>query len=260
MNSGSGKRSVPVLIPVLFQQDSVNADAPVIRIPFYAFHTIIADFFRVQITAVTFSASDTFPVIQDALTVNCHDAETPPFFCIIQLTGKAGQDLNKVKLRRFTEEEYHLFFRGYTSDPMMDPSPFHYNHEQVQRSYIYNHCGYRDHYEHYGIFVDGRPVGSFQLKRIDPDRKTCEFGIIMQNDAVKNRGIGTEAIRAGIRIAHDEYHIETVIGDTMSRNKRMIHVFEKLGFIRTEIVPEAFELPDGTKEDRLVYSKKTSEE
>ena len=168
--------------------------------------------------------------------------------------------MNNVELRRFTEDEYHMFFRGYASDPMMDSSPFHYNHEQVQRSYIYNHGGYRDHYEHYGIFLNSIPVGSFQLKRIDAERKTCEFGIILQNDSVKNRGIGTEAIRKGIQLAHEKYGIVTVFGDTMARNNRMIHIFEKLGFIRTETVPQAFVLSDGSKEDRLVYCKKITEE
>ena len=39
----------------------------------------------------------------------------------------------------------------------------------------------------------------------------------------------------------------------MSRNKRMIHGFEKLGFTLMGRIPASFELADGTKEDRLVY-------
>ena len=168
--------------------------------------------------------------------------------------------MDGIQLRTFTEEEYHRFFRHYQSDPMMDPSPFRYNREQVSRSYAYNHNGYRTDYVHYGIFLDGKPVGSFQLKRMDCERKTCEFGIILQNDKVKNRGIGSAAIREAIRIARDEFGMETLVGDTMGRNSRMIHVFEKLGFRLTEKVPASFELPDGTKEDRLVYTKKLTEE
>lgn len=45
----------------------------------------------------------------------------------------------------------------------------------------------------------------------------------------------------------------------MGRNKRMIRVFEKLGFERVETVPDAFELPDGQKEDRLIYRKYLTE-
>ena len=165
-----------------------------------------------------------------------------------------------IELRTFTEDEYHFFFMHYVSDPMMDPSPFIYNHEQISRSYIYNHGGYRDHYVHLGVFLDNSPVGSFQLKRIDPVRKCCEFGIILQNDGFKNHGIGTEAILCGMKIAKEQYGMKTIIGDTMGRNKRMIRVFEKLGFSLTERVPLAFELPDGTREDRLIYQKKLTED
>ena len=164
-----------------------------------------------------------------------------------------------VELRTFTEKEYHRFFRGYESDPLMDPVSFVYNKEQISRSYAYNHGGYRENYAHFGIFLDGEPVGSFQLKRMDPERKTCEFGIILQNNAVKNRGIGTEAIRLGLEAARDRFGMNTVIGDTMGRNKRMIHVFEKLGFTLVETVPGSFELPGGVREDRLVFQKNLEE-
>ena len=168
--------------------------------------------------------------------------------------------MDGLELRTFTEDEYHSFFRHYQSDPMMDPSPFIYNREQVSRSYVYNHSGFRTDYVHYGIFLDGKPVGSFQLKRMDPVRKTCEFGIILQNDSFKNCGIGTAAIREAIRIARDDFGMETLVGDTMGRNHRMIHVFEKLGFRLTERIPESFELADGTREDRIVYCKRLTEE
>lgn len=158
-----------------------------------------------------------------------------------------------IELRTFTEEEYHQFFRYYESDPLMDPTPFRYNREQISRSYIYNHDGYRNDYAHFGIFLDNTPVGSFQLKRINRKNGCCEFGIILQNDRCKNRGIGSEAIRLGMKAARDLYGMKVLIGDTMGRNKRMIRVFEKLGFQLTERIPASFELPDGQKEDRLVY-------
>ncbi|MBO4470895.1 MAG: GNAT family N-acetyltransferase [Clostridia bacterium] len=165
-----------------------------------------------------------------------------------------------VELRTFTEKEYHQFFREYESDPLMDPVPFVYNKEQISRSYAYNHGGFRENYAHYGIFLDGKPVGSFQLKRMDPVRKCCEFGIILKNDSVKNRGIGSEAIRLGLETARSRFGMKTVMGDTMGRNKRMIHVFEKLGFTLIETIPESFELPGGIKEDRLVFQKNLEED
>ena len=173
---------------------------------------------------------------------------------------KGRSSLKRIELRTFTEAEYHMFFRKYVSDPMMDPSPFRYNREQVARSYVYNHGGSRPDYAHFGVFLDGLPVGSFQLKRMDPVRGSCEFGIILQHDGFKNQGIGTEAIREGMRIAEENFGIRTIFGDTMGRNKRMIHVFEKLGFTLKETVPNAFKLPDGQCEDRLIYMKNLRED
>lgn len=164
-----------------------------------------------------------------------------------------------ITLSPFTEEQYHRFFRGYVQDPLMSSVPFRYNREQIANSYRYNYGGFRKGYRHYGIFLNGDPIGSFQLKRIDPVNRTCEFGIILQNDRYKNRGIGTEAIRIGIEIARKEFHIRTVFGDTMRRNIRMIRVFEKLGFELCETVGNAFELAEGGFEDRLVWRKQLEE-
>ena len=141
----------------------------------------------------------------------------------------------------------------------MDCSSFRYNRELISRSYAYNYGGYQKNYAHFGIFINEIPVGSFQLKRIDVVNQCCEFGIILQNDSLKNKGIGTLAIKEGMKIAFYDYHINTITGETMGRNKRMIRVFEKLGFHLEEIVPEAYILPDGHKENRLVYKKKITE-
>lgn len=168
--------------------------------------------------------------------------------------------MDGLELKTFTEEEYHLFFMHYVPDPLMDPSPFVYSREQISRSYIYNHGGFRPDYVHYGVFLDHQPVGSLQLKRMDSLNHSCEFGIILQNDEFKNNGIGTAAIRLLMNTARDRYGMETMIGDTMRRNRRMIRVFEKLGFELTEIVTEAYDLPDGRKEDRLVFKKNLMEE
>ena len=168
--------------------------------------------------------------------------------------------MSQVELRTFIDKEYHAFFRQYQSDPMMDPTPFRYNKEQVSRSYEYNHNGFREDYCHLGIFLDNEPVGSFQLKRIDSVKQQCEFGIILRDDSVKNKGIGTEAIQYGMKIAKDRFHMKALLGDTMGRNKRMIHIFEKLGFTLIEIVPAAFDMPDGVKEDRYVYIRHLTED
>lgn len=160
-------------------------------------------------------------------------------------------------LRPQTEEEYHTFFRDYQTDPTLDFHPFVYSYEMVSRSYHYNYDGYRPDYAHYGIFLGPRIIGCFQLKRIHPEQKRCEFGIILQNADVRGKGYGTRATLLGMQEARDHFGMETIAGDTMSLNLSMRSVFEKLGFALIERVPHAFDTPSGPA-DRLVYQKDLS--
>ena len=168
--------------------------------------------------------------------------------------------MNRIELRPFTKEEYHTFFKGYKPDAEVDPSPFVYDPVQIEKSYEYNHGGSRENYEHLGIFLDGIPVGSFQLKRIDTAGRKCEFGLILRDEQVRNRGVGSEAIRLGMEMAKEKYGILHLWGDTMGRNKRMQRVFGKLGFRVVSIIVDDFSLYDGSLEDRLVYVKDLGEE
>ena len=166
--------------------------------------------------------------------------------------------MKDITLRKFTESEYHLFFRQYQPDLQFNP-PFEYNREMISRSYRYNHGGFQPDYIHLGVFEDDMPVGSFQLKRMDPEKKTFEFGIILLNESCRGRGIGPKAIDLGLQLAQRQYAMETAIADTMGNNERMKRVFFKLGFELIETVPNAFTLWNGEKEDRLIYRKKLQE-
>ena len=164
--------------------------------------------------------------------------------------------MQELILRAFTEEEYHRFFRHYCPDPAMDPTPFKYSHEQISRAYHYHFDGFRRDYAEYGIFLDHIPVGSFQLKRIQADKKTCEFGIILQNDAYKNKGIGTRAIQIGLELAHKQFGIINIIGETTEHNHRMIHILKKTGFSLKECKKD----PLADNKTILVYRLRMTEE
>lgn len=163
--------------------------------------------------------------------------------------------MDPIVLLPFSYEEYHDFFSCYVPDPRIDPQPFRYNREQIDRSYRYNYGGFQENYVHLGVFRDRDPVGALQLKRMNRETGTCEFGIILRDENVRNQGIGTRAVELAMQKARDEFHMRTMIGDTIGRNHRMIRVFEKLGFSLIETVPGAVELPDGSREDRLVFRK-----
>ena len=69
----SGK-TVPAVV-FLFKHDTVNIDAAVFGISIDTFHTVVADLFRIEVTAVTLTAAYTFPVIQHTLFMHSHRPE-----------------------------------------------------------------------------------------------------------------------------------------------------------------------------------------
>lgn len=162
-----------------------------------------------------------------------------------------------ITLRPFTRDEYHDFFRRYVADPIMDPRPYRYSFEHVDRNYDYDESR-RDLYPTFGIFTDDAAVGILSLKRIDKGAKRCEIGLIMADDTCKNRGYGTAAMRLGMEKAVQWYGVEHIWADTMGANTRMQHVLDKLGFHLMERVPQVYDMPGG-KQDRLVYLWETNE-
>lgn len=165
--------------------------------------------------------------------------------------------MTTVTLRPFTREEYHEFFRCYEPDPVMDPHPYHYQYTHVDRNYDYDESR-RDCYPSFGIFADGAIVGTLSLKRIDREARKCEIGLMMTNDACKNHGYGTEAMRLGMAMARADYGVRFIWADTMGSNSRMQHVLDKLGFQLMERIPQVYDMPAG-KEDRLVYRWEANE-
>ena len=165
--------------------------------------------------------------------------------------------MTQVTLRPFTREEYHEFFRGYEPDPMMDPHPYRYQQTHVDRNFDYDESR-RDWYPTFGIFADDAIVGTLSLKRIDRAARKCEVGLMMMNDACKNHGYGTAALRLAMEKAKTEYGVKFIWADTMGSNTRMQHVLTKLGFRLTERIEKVYDMPRG-KEDRLVYCWEAAE-
>lgn len=156
-----------------------------------------------------------------------------------------------VILRPFTRDEYHDFFRRYVADPVMDPQPYCYSFEHVDRAFDYDESR-QEWYPTFGIFVDNVAVGSLSLKRIDKAARKCEIGLIMVDDSCKNRGYGTAAMQLAMKKAAEEYGVAHIWADTMGGNTRMQHVLDKLGFCLVERVPQVYNMPHG-RQDRLVY-------
>ncbi len=78
--------------------------------------------------------------------------------------------------------------------------------------------------------LDGCPVGEIGIKHIDWEKREGELSIHLQNDAVKNRGIGTKAERLLLTYAFDELGL-AVTARVIEKNTRSRRVLEKAGFV-----------------------------
>lgn len=136
-----------------------------------------------------------------------------------------------VSLVPFTREQCHEFYKAYVSDPSM-----------WDFTYVYNENRVNDYYERkvldpsrrfFAIILNGRTIGEIQLKYIDIVKGFGTLSIHLQNDAVKNKGYGTEAERLMIDYAFNELGLNTIYANTVLRNTRSQHILEKIGFVHT---------------------------
>ncbi len=81
----------------------------------------------------------------------------------------------------------------------------------------------------YAIREDGRLVGTCQLL-VDGDE--AELRIRIGAADARGRGLGTEAVRALLRVAFEERGLRRVWLQVFAHNARAIRVYEKTGFRR----------------------------
>ena len=127
----------------------------------------------------------------------------------------------------------HEFYQGFENDPdiFMDMSrfaPYEYTPERADRYFEEQQTSDRIVFM---VMESGRPIGEVKLKYIDQTTKHCSLGIHLQNDRVKNRGVGSAAERLALDYAFNVLGMETVNADAVLKNKRSQHVMEKVGFV-----------------------------
>ncbi len=143
--------------------------------------------------------------------------------------------MSHIILAPMTDELHHQFYRDYENDPdlYMDESKcthFVYTPQWVEAYIVRQKEKGR---LVFAVLEDGCPVGEVVLKNIDYDKRECTMGIVLQNDRVKNRGVGTAAEGLMVDYTTSQLSMETVYADSILKNKRSQHVLEKVGFVRT---------------------------
>ena len=143
--------------------------------------------------------------------------------------------MTEITLAPMTRELFHALYRGFENDPDI------YMNMQYYTKYVYNQEKVDERFDSlqtpervvFAVMLDGAPIGEVQLKRINRERNDCTLSIHLQNDAVKNRGFGTQAEKQAVRYAFDVLKLDAVNADAVLKNTRSQHVLEKAGFMFT---------------------------
>ena len=138
-----------------------------------------------------------------------------------------------IYLCKMTKSLLRQFFQGFSNDPDLfsDMSRF--------SEYIYHEADVDAYWErqqqlgrvHLAVMLKTEPIGEIILKDIDSGKGT--LSIHMKNDAVKNRGYGTQAEILALDYAFQDLKLQTVFADAIHKNIRSQHVLEKVGFRET---------------------------
>ena len=143
--------------------------------------------------------------------------------------------MTEITLAPMTRELFHTLYRGFENDPDI------YMNMQYYTQYVYNSEKVDERFDSlqtpervvFAVMLDGAPIGEVQLKRINRERNDCTLSIHLQNDAVKNRGFGTQAEKQAVRYAFDVLKLDAVNADAVLKNTRSQHVLEQAGFMFT---------------------------
>lgn len=136
-----------------------------------------------------------------------------------------------IRLKPYSLERCHAFYKSYEPDKLMTNDPFEYSVDFVERYYYKKVLDPQRYF--FAIMMDETVVGEIQLKKINVEKSQATLSIVLSNDNVKNKGIGTLAERMILTFARDVLKLQTVLADAVKRNTRSIYVLEKLGFEQT---------------------------
>lgn len=132
-------------------------------------------------------------------------------------------------------------------------SPFS---KHVLRQYLKN-C-HQDIYEakqlRLGITAKEKVIGLIDLFDFDPKNRRAGIGIIIHENAERNKGVGTEALTLLCEYAFDTLDLHQVYANVGADNTASIKLFKKLGF--TEVgTKKDWMLVHGNFKDEILFQK-----
>ena len=144
---------------------------------------------------------------------------------------KSAEDA--LRLEEATLPLCHAFYRDFEQAPELfeDPAAMTaYVYEPGRVDAFFAERQKRPDRRTYYILHGERVIGELVYKKLDAENKCCELGLCLVNDRVKNRGLGTAALRLALRHGFGALGMERIGADALLRNTRSQHVMQKAGF------------------------------
>ena len=127
---------------------------------------------------------------------------------------------NKEELRR-----WYIYREEFTPEGQL-----RYFHEQVETGRVF----------HYMICLKQEPhtpIGCLVFTHYEPERNTIEYGLFIGETALAAKGMGTDAIRAGMRYAFRHFGVSRITCRIITENIPSVKSNEKAGFIPQQLLP-----------------------
>jgi RimJ/RimL family protein N-acetyltransferase len=96
------------------------------------------------------------------------------------------------------------------------------------------------------------PVGYLSLKGIREGGLEAEVGIAVMDSSFRGRGVGTEAMRQAMSYAFERLGLAALVLTVFPDNVAAIRSYQKVGFIKTDLLAASWTRPDGTPTDLVV--------
>ncbi len=97
-----------------------------------------------------------------------------------------------------------------------------------------------------------RTIGMINYNRVDTSSCSTEIDIVIGAPGYRDRGYGTDALRAFLGFLFDDVGLHRVWLATYDYNARARRVYEKIGFVREGVMRQS-ELVDGRWVDGVIY-------